>query len=407
MNNLLLSLKNSPKYLSYPFIFASSFLLLANLLRLFSVDVFDTVYLFAQDNIEIIFGACAVFFVSTYTTNSKKAFACAICYLISDGVFFSISNEHYSLLFGVLIAFILSYSVKSIDELYCYLLFMLIGTVLGIVIGLCYDYFYSVLRAFCDFMRNKEMLFAPFNNFYSIAFSDSFEELFFTKDYSMSAVVNGKIVSGVQSIFLADTDNPNHQVSVLLSGKYLVNIFVVLGIAVALYSHFYSNELLSFLSVCAVSILFGDIKLLSLLLLLFNPIIYLAFSAMNFISYLVTALLDIRIGYADNGSVIELFKYGNSWLYFLLSGIVIAVMTYFLTQIVISKFDIQKRKLLPKEVRKIINSLGGEKNIVKIQNDRLIVKNPNLINILNLDCDIRENEVILHYGELELLKQYY
>lgn len=407
MNKLLLSLKNSPKYLAYPFIFASSFLLLVNILNLFSVDAFQKVYYYAENNIEIIFGICAVFFVCSYRFNSKNAIACTICYFISDGIYFSISNEHYSLVFSVLVAFVLSFAVKKIDVIYTYLLLMLIGVVVAIAFGFCNNYFYSVLKFFCGFMKNKELLFGVVENIFSIAFGDNFKEMFFTKDYSIATVVNDRIVAGVQNVFLADVDNPPFEVSQYLSGKYLVNIFVVIGVAVSLLSHFSSNELLSFLTLSVISIAFGDIKLFSLFLLLFNPIIYLSYSAMIFVSYLATSLLDIRIGYSDNGSIIELFRYGNNWLFFLLAGIVIGIMTYFLTQIVILKFDIQKRKLLPKEVRKIINSLGGEKNIVKIQNDKLIVKNPNLINVLSLDCDINENEVTLHYGELELLKQYF
>lgn len=91
----------------------------------------------------------------------------------------------------------------------------------------------------------------------------------------------------------------------------------------------------------------------------------------------------------------------------MITGFVIAVMTYFLFQIVISKFDIEKKKLLPKEVKKIVVALGGEKNIERIKMDKLYVKNPNLIDVLKLDCDINGNEITLHYGDLELIKEYF
>lgn len=407
MNSLLLSLKNSPKYLSYPFIFAGVFLFITNALNLFSIDAFETVYAFSKNNIELIFAICAVFFVCSFNMNSKKAITCSVCYLISDLVFYSLSNEHYSLLFSVIIAFLLSSVADKLEVIYLYLILLFIGVSLGVALGVSYEYLFSALRRFCGFVGNKAILFGVFNNFYSIAFSDNFEELIFTKDYSLSAVIDDNIVAGIKNIFIANPDNAPFEVAQYLSGKYLVNIFVVLGITVALYSRLSGMELLSFLLLSALSIVFGDIKLFSLFILIFNPVIYLSFLGMTFVSYLVCSLLDLRIGYADNGSVFELFRYGNNWIYFLLSGLVIAVMSYFLTQIVISKFDIQKRKILPREVRRIINSLGGEKNIVKIKEDSIIVKNPNLINVLNLDCDINENEVVLHYGELDLIKQYY
>ena len=74
--------------------------------------------------------------------------------------------------------------------------------------------------------------------------------------------------------------------------------------------------------------------------------------------------------------------------------------------IIISKFDFQSKRILPYEVRKIVNSLGGESNIERINKGELLVKNPNLINILNLDCEIRGNRVKLLYDDLEKLRQF-
>lgn len=407
MNNLLLSIKKSPKFLAYPFIFVSSFLIVVNALNMFPIKAFGEIYGYAENNVDIIFGASAVFFVSYYINNSKKAFAVALCYMLSDSVFYSLSGEHYSLVAGIVCAFIISAIIKNMDLLYAFFLLLIVGVIIGLILAVSYEFLFSALKGFCSFMKNKESLFGVVNNFYSLFFSDSFGEMFYTKDYSTSTIVNDNLVVGIKNIFLADTESPHSLVSSFMTGKYLLNIFVTIGIYVALYSHFNGVQLSAFTLVSALALAFGDVKLLSLFILVFNPMIYLAFLAMVFISYLMPAILDIRIGFRDNGSIIELFKYGNNLGYILLSGIVIGVMTYFLIQMVVSKFDIQKQKLLPREVKKLVNALGGEKNIQRINENNLIVRNPNLINVLVLDCDILENVVTLHYGELELLKQFF
>lgn len=407
MNSLLLSIKKSPKFLAYPFIFVASFLLIVNFIHLFPIKAFDEIYAYSESNLELFFGMGAVFFVCYYINNSKKAIASAMAYVLGDSVFYSLSNEHFSLLFSIVVAFLFSAIIKNMDLIYSYLLLLMINVIFAIILGVSYDYLYSSLKSFCSFMDNKESLFGVVNNLYSLLFSDSFGDLFYTKDYSSATMIGEKLVAGVKNVFIADSKNPASAVAVFMTGKYIVNIFVTLGVFVALYSHFDNVELSAFSLLVILSLVFGDIKLLSLFVLVFNPMLYVGFLAMIFVSYLLPALLDIRIGFVDNGSIIELFKYGNNFGYVLLSGIVIGVMTYFLFQMIISKFDIQKRKILPKEVRRIVNALGGEKNIQKITKDKLIVKNPNLINVLTLDCDIMQNEVTLHYGELELLKQFF
>lgn len=407
MNTLLLSIKKSNDYLSYPFIFLSFFLIAINIISLLPVAQLHDVYLLSQNNLEFFFGLLCVYFVSYYNNGGKRSIIASFCYVLGDSVLYALYGEHFSLVFSVIIAFAFSAVIKNMDILYSFLLLMLISVVFAVIIGLAYDYLISWLRAFCGFMKNKELLFGITNNAYSIFFSDSFGEMFYSKDYSASTVVNNQIVAGVKEIFKADPSSPIEDVKVFLTGKYFVNIFVSIGALISLYSKMDGKKLSAFVLLCAVSILFGDVKLLSLFLLLFNPIIYLAYLFMVFASYLLPVLLDIKIGFYNNGSVIELFKYGQRWFFFLITGFVIAVMTYFLFQIVISKFDIEKKKLLPKEVKKIVVALGGEDNIERIKTDKLYVKNPNLIDVIKLDCDINGNEITLHYGDFEMIKEYF
>ena len=51
--------------------------------------------------------------------------------------------------------------------------------------------------------------------------------------------------------------------------------------------------------------------------------------------------------------------------------------------------------------------LGGEENISGYENGIVYVKNPNLIDVLMLDCLIKENAVTLNTEDYDLIKKYY
>ena len=72
-----------------------------------------------------------------------------------------------------------------------------------------------------------------------------------------------------------------------------------------------------------------------------------------------------------------------------------------------SRFDIMNGRYLPKHIKALVTALGGEDNLLKIDGDTLLVKNPNLIDILKIDCEIRQNAVSLYKDELELIKEYF
>jgi hypothetical protein len=72
----------------------------------------------------------------------------------------------------------------------------------------------------------------------------------------------------------------------------------------------------------------------------------------------------------------------------------------------LSKFSIDDNHF-PKKVKKLIESLGGENNIECVKNNNVYVKNPNLVDILKLDCDIHENVVNVNADELNMLKDYF
>lgn len=408
MNNLLFSLKKSFSHLIYPFIFTALILLLVNLISIIPLDAFQNVYALIKSNLELLFGFLCSFYVSYYSYKKGKiAIVSATGYIALDLAFYSITNVHFSLLFALAYAFIVSKLSSELDLIYRFIILLLVGAVVGIALGLCYGYLFNALKLFCVFVSKKPLLFGVFDNAYSVLFGDNFSQLMLTKDYSASTIVQNRLVAGVQNVFEQDPKHPLKAVAYYMSGRYFLGVFSTLGIFIALYNRFNNNEMFSFILCSLIAFLFGDIKLLALFLICYNPVLYLAYLVMTFVCYLVPVLLDIRIGYIKTGSVVELIKYGQKWVYFFIAGIVIAIMTYFVFQLAISKYDLSKSKIYPRDVKRIVTALGGDRNIERLDDKNVYVKNPNLIDVLKLDCDIHENVITLHYGEHERLKEYF
>ena len=128
---------------------------------------------------------------------------------------------------------------------------------------------------------------------------------------------------------------------------------------------------------------------------------------MIFVSYFTTILARLGIGYTNYGSIVELIMYGNKWIYFAVIGIVVAILSYYLSKLVLSRFDFENMRHFPREVKKLIKALGGEENIQCINHGRLYVDNPNLIDILSIDCEIHENEITLIKDDFDLLQDYF
>lgn len=408
MSSLFINLKKSFGYAIYPLIFVSAFLILFNMLALLPVEQIRQSSQFFSNAVKLLFCIALVGFSVLYSTNNaKKAVTASFCVTLSNLVFYSLTGQYFSLLFIAVLAFVSSAVMKKLDLIYAYFVMLLSGIVFSLVFGMLYDNLLDVLKVFASAIKNKPSLFGVINNFYSIAFSDNFADLFYHSDYSQTLLVSDKYYSGAVDIFSADKKSPSGIVADYLTGKYYVTVFVNVGLFFALYNKFNEKEKAAYVLVSVLCLLFGRFEFLFLMIILYNPFVYFSSLILVFISYLLPHFLDIRIGFEDNGTIFELINYSDKVIYFILSGVVLSVLSYFVITVTLSKFDIQRHKYLPRDVKKIVNALGGEKNIERIKDDVVFVKNPNLIDILRLDCDIKANAVLLHIDETNLLKEYF
>ena len=406
MNELFKRLKNLPFYL-FPAFFFCAVTLIINTLSLIPSKQMNALYegIYSEITALFAFAAC-VMIVWFCCKNTKKAVAAGFCILLFDAVLYTLCSVHISFLFSIILSLVFLFFFEKYSLISAFGICFIISLTIALGLGLSYDLLFSLLKTLCSSLKGKGALFGAVNNAYSLMFSDNLSKLFYHMDYSGTAYVNSEIITGVVDIFTAQ-QVPGVNVSKYLSGKYFVNIFVSAGLFGLLYQKLEKEQKTAFLICFALAVLFGDVRLFALFILVYNPLLYFGYLLLIFVSYLTAYFLDIRIVFYKSGSLFELFKYIEKPVYFIITGLVITVLTYFIERIILSRFDFQKKKYLPSDVKKLINALGGDRNIEKITGETLYVKNPNLINILSVDCEIKGNAVNLYKDDLELIKEYF
>lgn len=339
--------------------------------------------------------------------NTRKSLALGVATLLSNIVMYSISGRPFGFIVSVIIALSIFYITRNLDLEFQLIASVLLAIITGLILGLSSEYILEFVKQIAKRIKENGIAFGIINEVYSCFFGDYLSRLFYYADYGGATVINDSIASGAVSIFRQSKNEPLSITATYLTGKYYANIFLPLGVIFALYSkaknkHFYPFILSSILSIAC-----GNNALLLLFLFFYNPLIFIAFCLITGLGYFVSAIIDIRLGFVHSASIVEMLIHPNKMLYFLLIGIISSVMMYYVIQIILSKFDLDNQRYFPREVRQLLKSLGGERNIEGLEQGILYVKNPNLIDILKVDCDIHQNQVSLIDNDYELLKEYF
>lgn len=408
MNTLLIKLKKLPETLAYPLSFTAIALIIVNIVSFIPIEKVKELSVALNNQYEqllcvalsgyIAFGVCK---------NAKKSVLVSTCTLLLNFCCYILCDWQVSIIIIVIFSFILSNIVNNNDLLSGGAAVIILTVIAALIFSVLYLPVFNFTKAFAGSIKGNGLLFSVFENPLSLTINSKFSDLFYYSGYSSTQVIGDKIVSGAINIFKANTDEPQAIVSHFLSGKYFVNIFVAIGMFLYIYKKLDRKEMNCLTLLTILSAVFGIGDLFSFYILIYNPILYFAYLGLTLISYLLPGFVDISIGFVNNASLFELIQYGNRWIYFILIGLVIGFMSFVLAIIVDTKYNFQNRRLFPKEVKKILNALGGEENIDRINADNILVKNPNLIDIIKLDCDIHQNQVTLLYDDFELLKKYY
>lgn len=346
-------------------------------------------------------------FLSLIITNdSKKSIVAIMSVSIVELVYYSMSNNT----FGVAIIFLLvvAYSLIAtrFELLYSFLLLVMVSAVLGILFGVSKNGIEYLLKLLATALKNKPALFSMINEFINVITGDDFSYLFYHTDFGGSNLINGRIVTGAVDIFSATKDNPTASIGEYLTSKYYSNIFLPIGIVLAFYKRLKEEYRFSLIVSVLMCIICGDNTIFSLFVILYNPLVYIAYVLLSGLSNIICRLVDIRIGFETSASIIELICYLQKTIYFILIGVVLIATMYFVCQYVVSKYSFNDMRYIPRDVRRILNALGGEENIEKISNGFVYVYNPNLIDVLKLDCIINNNQVELIENDFEELLKY-
>ncbi|MGN0523683.1 MAG: hypothetical protein ACI4IG_05355 [Eubacterium sp.] len=408
MNTLLIKVKKLPETLAYPLSFTAIALIIVNIISFIPIEKIKELSGTLNNQYEqLLCVGLSGYIAFSVCKNAKKSILVSICTLLLNFCCYTLCDWQISIIIIVIFSFILSYIVNNNDLLFGGTTVIILTVITALIFSVLYLPVFNFTKVLAGSIKGNGPLFSAFDSLLSLTINSKFSDLFYYSGYSSSQVIGDKIVSGAINIFKANTENPQTIVSHFLSGKYFINIFVAIGMFLYIYKKLDRKEMNCLTLLTILSAVFGISDLFSFYILIYNPILYFAYLGLTLISYLLPGFVDISIGFVNNASLFELIQYGNRWIYFILIGLVIGFMSFVLAIIVDTKYNFQNRRLYPKEVKKILNALGGEDNIDRITADNVLVKNPNLIDIIKLDCDVHQNRVTLLYDDFELLKKYY
>lgn len=290
---------------------------------------------------------------------------------------------------------------------------MAVTAAVSVIFGL---FFYTV----SDFFGNAQMtvayaisdkgiissvLFGIISKFLSLFGAEGFDSLFFYKSCGGTVVADGGVITGIKDIFAAGS--VNELVSRFMGGHFFF-LFALAGIMLSLSEELKSAQKICLLVTVGCAIVSGNVSLAMFFIFLESPWLLLSALLLSGLSYCAGALLDIRIGYLFDGGIIEMIMNIDKPVYLLFGGLVFVAIGYFSAKYAVLKFGISDclNIYIPTRLNKLVNSLGGIVNIIKVKDDTVEVRNPKLVNNFDIECEIRENLVKINDEKISELGEY-
>ena len=111
--------------------------------------------------------------------------------------------------------------------------------------------------------------------------------------------------------------------------------------------------------------------------------------------YFSAAIIQISSGFIYGGGIFEILLNSDKYVYLITGSIVFVAIGYFVSKYFYEKYGVSScfNIYIPKRLRKTVSSLGGVQNIIRISNDLIEVRNPKLINEIDLKCEVKENQI--------------
>ena len=266
------------------------------------------------------------FMSSGLLLNSKKTAGFTAGFTLMGLVYYAVSGSTMGFLFTVGMAYLLLLVCKSFEYDKIFYSSALISVVIGLFLGLVYEPALKLVAVLAESVENNSFVFGIVDDVYSLLFSDDLRELFYYKDYGGALIIDNKLFSGALNIFLYTKNEPASFVAKFLTGRYFSNIFLPVGVFLALFSRVRDKYQISFCSSVLISILLGNNVFLSLFLSLYNPFIYFAYLFCIGIDYILCSIIDIRVGFSVSANVFEMIRFIDKPVYFILIGLLSSVL---------------------------------------------------------------------------------
>lgn len=322
-----------------------------------------------------------------------KALWCTLCFAVYGSAYWAISEKSSSIFASVLLGVLFAYIFNKFPSKAAFLFTAVLSFLLGAACGYLFDLYENMLIWILNSIGNRgsvtAFLFGFLNHFFELISSD-FKTLVYEKSYGGAVFIDGAMATGAKHIF--EQSVQAEAVHTFLSGR-LVQLFTLPGMALAVADALKGSKKHGFilLSVCAV--LSGNMTLFFIFVLLESPFLFLAAAFLSALCYLTASLLQFTAGFYENGGAVELILYLNKNYLLLLVGVAFMVLSYFLFQYCILKYDVSERAniYIPKRLQWAADALGGVHNIIRFKEEGVEVRNVKRIDTLRLDGEMKEN----------------
>ncbi len=349
------------------------------------------------------------FFTTFYLVKGRKTFK-ALFALFCTFVFYSVFMQSKSYLFAILISLLAYYCFKNLNLITASLLIIFSTLIFAVLSTYLYDYYNSLIMVIAAFVSNKENISSAMFGFINTLLSpldfSNFENMFYFKSFGSTAVINeNSIISGAINLF-KNNINSEAVITYLSGHSYL--IFLIIGVFSSLVKELRDFEKLIFTVVFASSILCGNVSLFMLFILFESPYLFLSLCAISALGYFCASLIKISVGFSFGGGIIEILFNADKYVYLITLGVVFIAIGYFVTKYFYEKYGISSllNIYIPNKLKNTVSALGGIQNIIRFNDASIEVRNPKLVDEIQLDCEIKENNIKIKRSLIDDLKEY-
>lgn len=348
------------------------------------------------------------YFITQYFTNEQrwfKSFWSVLCLLVMKTAF----GGNLSFFAGIIFALFSSFFFERFNKILSLSATMITAAILGVLLRYTSDMFSDVQMTFAYTISNKgilsSVLFSAIQALLALFDNNSFADLFYYKSYGGTSIIDNELITGVKDLF--QNGYSGKHIADFLTGHYFL-LFALVGITLAFADTLKGNQRLCLIITACCAVISGNSSLLILFIFFESWHFLFTIILLSVLSYLSAVLLDIRIGYLFNGGIIELILNINKPLYLIAGGLIFIAIGFFAAKYSILKFGISDSLniYIPTKLNRLVKSLGGIVNIVKVDSDTIEVRNPKLVNNFEIDCEIRENLVKIDDEKITELKEY-